>query len=51
VIKARRMRWKGRIACVRERTGAYRVLVGKSQIRKILASPGHRWNNTKLDLQ
>jgi hypothetical protein len=51
-IKARKMRWEGRIARVGGRTGAYRVLVGKSEVRKILARPGHRWkNNIKLCLQ
>ena len=34
VIKARRMRWEGRVARMGERTGAYRVLVGKSEVRK-----------------
>jgi hypothetical protein len=35
-----------------ERTGANRVLVGKSEVREILARPGHRRkNNIKLDVQ
>ena len=29
VIKSRRMRWAGHVACVGERRGVYRVLVGK----------------------
>jgi hypothetical protein len=29
VIKSRRMGWAGHVTCVRERRGAYRVLVGK----------------------
>jgi hypothetical protein len=31
VIKSRRMRWEGNIACMRERRDAYRVLVGKPE--------------------
>ena len=29
VIKSRRMRWAGHVACMGERRGVYRVLVGK----------------------
>ena len=29
VVKSRRMRWTGHVARMRERRGAYRVLVGK----------------------
>jgi hypothetical protein len=30
-IKWRRMRWAGHVACMRERRGVYRVLVGKPE--------------------
>jgi hypothetical protein len=36
VIKARRMRGVGHVACVGERKGAYRVLEGKPERRKLL---------------
>jgi len=42
VIKSRRMRWVGQVACMRERRGAYRVLVGKPEGMKQLARPKHR---------
>jgi hypothetical protein len=29
VIKSRRMRWAGQVACMREGRGVYRVLVGR----------------------
>jgi hypothetical protein len=45
VIKARRMRWEGLVECMGERRGANRVLVGKSEVREILARPGNRRNN------
>ena len=31
VIKSRRMRWAGHVACIWERRGVYRVLVGKPE--------------------
>jgi len=31
LIKSRRMRWAGHVACVGERTDVYRVLVGKPE--------------------
>jgi hypothetical protein len=34
VFKSRRIKWTGHAACMRERRGAYRVLVGKSKEKK-----------------
>jgi hypothetical protein len=52
VIKARRMRWAGHVARAGERTGAYRVLVGKSKEKRPLRRPRRRWeDNIKIDLQ
>ena len=52
VIKWRRMRWAGHVACMGERRGIYRVLVGKPERKRSLGRPGHRWeNNIKMDLQ
>jgi len=31
VIKSRRVRWEGHVACIGERRGVYMVLVGKSE--------------------
>jgi hypothetical protein len=31
VIKSRRMRWAGHVACIRDRRGAYRALLGRSE--------------------
>ena len=33
VIKSKRMRWAGHVACMGEETGVYRVLVGKPEGR------------------
>jgi len=48
VIKLRRMRWVGHVACTGERRSVYRVLVGKETIWKTK----HRLEyNIKVDLQ
>ena len=42
----------GHVVHIRERRGAYRVLVGKPEGKKQLARPKHRReDNTKMDLQ
>ena len=52
VIKSRRMRWMGNLAFMRERKGAYGVLVGKPEGRCPLGRPRRRWeDNIKMDLQ
>jgi len=51
-IKSRRMKWVGQVACMGDRRGAYRVLVGKSEGRRPLGRSTHRWEyNIKMDLQ
>ena len=52
VIKSRRMRWAGHVACMGERRGIYRVLVGKPEGKRPLGRSRRRWNdNIKMDLQ
>ena len=52
VIKSRRMRWAGHVARMGEERGMYRVLVGKSEGRRQLGRPRHRWvDNIRMDLQ
>jgi len=47
-----RIRWTGHVACMGERRGAYRVLLGKPDGRRPLGRPRYRWENkTKTDLQ
>ena len=43
VIKSRRMRWAGHVACMGERRGIYRFLVGKPAGKRPLERPRHRW--------
>jgi len=52
VIKSRRMRWAGHVACMGEGRGVYRVLVGKPAGKRPLGRPRHRWvDNIRTDLQ
>ena len=52
VVKSRRMRWAGHVACMGEGRGVYRVLVGKPEGKRPLGRPRRRWeDNIKIDLQ
>ena len=52
VINSRRMRWAGHVARMGEGRGVYRVLVGKSEGRRPLGRPRHRWeDNIRMDLR
>jgi hypothetical protein len=52
VIKSRRMRWAGHVACKGEGRGAYRILVGRPEGRRPLGRPRRKWeDNIKMDLQ
>jgi hypothetical protein len=51
VIKSRRMRWAGHVACMGEGRGVYRVLVGRPEGKRPLGRPRRRWeDNIKIDL-
>jgi hypothetical protein len=52
VIKSRKMRWVGHVARMGEKSGVYRVLVGKPEGKRPLGRPRRRWvDNLKVDLQ
>jgi hypothetical protein len=52
VIKSRRMRWAVQLARLGEICHAERVLVGKSEGKRILGRPRCRWeDNIKMDLE
>jgi hypothetical protein len=52
VIKSRRMRWAGNVAHMRERRGAYRLLVGKPERKSLFGRPRPGWEyNIKMDFQ
>jgi hypothetical protein len=52
VIKSRRMRWAGHVACMGEGRGVYMVLVGRPESKRPLGKPRCRWeDNIKMDLR
>ena len=52
VIKSRRIRWAGHVACMSEERGVYRVLVGKLEGKRPIGRPRHRWvDNIRMALQ
>ena len=52
VSKSRSMRWAGHVAHMGGERGAYRILVGRSEERRPLGRPRHRWwDDIKMDLQ
>ncbi|KAJ4439921.1 hypothetical protein ANN_08051 [Periplaneta americana] len=51
-IKSRRLRWAGHVVRMGESRNAYRVLVGRSEGKRPLGRPRHRWeDNIKMDLR
>jgi hypothetical protein len=52
VVKSRRMRWAGHVACRAKGRGVYRVLVGKPEGKRPLGRDRRRWDdNIKMELQ
>jgi hypothetical protein len=52
VIKSRRMRWVGHVACMEEGRGTYRVLVGRPKSKIPLGRHRHRWeDNIRMGLR
>jgi hypothetical protein len=50
-MKSRRIRWAGHVAHMKERRGAYMVLMGKREGQKPLGRPRRRWeDNINKDL-
>jgi len=45
------MRWAGYVACIGERRGIYRDLVGKHEGKRPLGRPRCRWEDIQMDLQ
>jgi hypothetical protein len=45
MVKSRRMRLAGRVARLREKRNAYRILVGKPDGKRSLGIPRRRWVN------
>jgi hypothetical protein len=52
VIKSKRLRWAGHVACTGEERGVYRVLVWRPEGKRPLGRPRRRWeDNIKTRLR
>jgi hypothetical protein len=52
VIKLKTVGWAGHVACMGDRTGTYRGVVGEPEKKRPLGRPRRRWeDNIKMDLQ
>jgi hypothetical protein len=52
VIKFKRMRWAGHVACIRALRNAYKILVRKPEGKRLLGRPRHIWKgNIRTDLK
>jgi hypothetical protein len=52
MMKPRRMRWAGHVACMGEKMNAYRILVGNPVGKRLVEKPRRRWeNNIKMNLR
>jgi hypothetical protein len=47
IIKSRRMRWEGHVARIEETRYAYRILVGKTQRKRLLERHKQKWYDIK----
>ena len=43
------MKWAGHVASMKERRGAYNVLVGKPEGKRPLGRPRRKWEDIKMD--
>jgi hypothetical protein len=51
-MKLRRIIWAGHVARMADRTGVYRISVGRHEGKRTLGRPTHRWeDNIKTDLE
>jgi hypothetical protein len=51
IIKSRQMRWEGRVARIEEKRIAHRLLVRKTEGKRLLGRPRRRWvDNISMDL-
>jgi hypothetical protein len=52
MIKSRKMRWAGHVARMGPKRNSYRILLGKSEGKRLLETRRHRWvDNIKMDLK
>jgi len=52
MVKSKKTIWAGHVARMRQRRGAYKVMVGKPEGKRLLGRPRRRWEGKiKMDPQ
>jgi hypothetical protein len=52
MLKSRRMKWAGHVACMWAKRNACRVLMGKPERKRLPGKCRHRWKDKiKMDLE
>jgi hypothetical protein len=52
VIKSKKMRWAGHVACIGYVRSAYNILVGKPEGKRPLGRPRRSWeHNVRIDVR
>jgi hypothetical protein len=51
IIKPRRMRLAGHVACKGEKSNAYKILMGKPEVKRPIGRLKLRWENIRTDLR
>jgi hypothetical protein len=51
MIKSRKIRWAGNVACIGAKRSEYRILVEKPEGQRPLGRPRRRWEYIKMDLR
>jgi hypothetical protein len=51
IIKSRRMRREGHVACMVEMRNAYSILVGRPEGKRHVGRARHRWADIRIDLR
>jgi len=52
MVKSRRMRWARYVARMGKMRNAYRILVGKPEVKRPLGRPSRRWeDNIRIDIR
>jgi hypothetical protein len=52
MVRSRRMRWTGHVACMEVKRNAYTIFVGKPEGKRPIERPRHGWeDNIKINLE
>jgi hypothetical protein len=47
IVKSKKVKWRGHVAYMRQMGSIYKILIEKSEGKRPLRRPGHRWDTKK----